>query len=442
MITRRNFVKTSVLGSASAFISPQSLIAGAPVALNTSAAPRFGANFVPRKRWWYCWLDWDQQAIADDLSGVAELGLDHIRAQCLWPFFQPGINTVSDRALSNLHSLLDAADKAGLDVEVTVLNGWMSGLEFIPSWVAPLAYPFGDRKPGNMFTNPETIEGEKFLLHRIVETIGTHRRFLGFDLGNELDVLIQIPHCNPASIGDADAWAREMFRYVEEIAPNKFHVNGISHAPWWNDACFSREQIATTGQASVVHSYLSQEDHGWVLSRSDPALLHLQEYEVELAYAYQTDLSRRVWVEETNLPAEFMEPMFRNLLATGKAWGITWWCSHDIDPSITSLVRGEKELGLLDLQNKPKPIGKRFAELVAELRRSPPAIPRRKSALVIPDQGLSTKSWPPDWKYAMPYMKLIKRGLAPAIVLESRSKDLDYLKTRGITELMPLAEEG
>lgn len=264
---RRGLAESGGSGSAAAFASPKPLIAGASVPLSTSGTPRFGVNFVPRKRWLYSWLDWDQQAIADDLSGVAELGLDHIRAQCVWPLFQPGINTVSGRALSNLNSLLDAADKVGLDVEVTVLNGWMSGLEFIPAWVAPLAYPFGHRKPGNMFTNPDTIEGEKLLFRRIAEAVGGHPRFLGFDIGNELDVLIQIPNCNPASIGDADAWAREMLRYVEQIAPNKLHVNGVSHAPWYNDFGFSREEIATTGQASVVHSYLSRTIRGCLSAR-------------------------------------------------------------------------------------------------------------------------------------------------------------------------------
>jgi hypothetical protein len=435
MISRRNFVKTSLLASAAATAARSSLFSNATALPAAAPPPRFGVNYVPRKRWWYCWLDWEQQAILDDLRGVADLGLDHIRIQCLWPYFQPSISSVSEHTLANLHSLLDAADSAGLDVEVTVLNGWMSGLEFLPTWVAPLAYPFGDRKPGNMFTNPETVEGEKLLLRRIAETVGKHRRFLGFDLGNELDVLMQIPGCNPASMQAADAWAREMLRYAEEIAPNKFHVNGISHAPWWNDFAFSREQIATTGHASVVHSYLSDNTGG--LQSSDSALPHLAEYEVELAYAYHTDLSRRVWVEETNYtPAEFMEPMFRNIMSTGKAWGITWWCSHDIDPSIKDLDRGEKHLGLLDLQNRPKPIGKKFAELVAEFRRSPSAIARRKTALVIPDQGLSAMPWPPDWKYAQQYMNLIKRGVTPAIVLESLAKDADYIRARGISDLI------
>lgn len=97
-----------------------------------------------------CWLDWDQQAVVEDLSVIASLGLDHIRIQCLWPLFQPGITNVSERVLANLHALLDTAAGAGLDVEVTVLNGWMSGLSFMPAWVAPLKKPT-ELTAGNIF---------------------------------------------------------------------------------------------------------------------------------------------------------------------------------------------------------------------------------------------------------------------------------------------------
>jgi hypothetical protein len=253
------------------------------------------------------------------------------------------------------------------------------------------------------------------------------------------------PSSNPVSTAAADAWATEMLGYCDEIAPNKFHVNGVDHSHWFNDFGFSRENVATTGHASVVHSYLEFDG---VLERykySDPAALHLAEYEVELAYAYQTDLSRRVWVEETGVgnkempesyKPEFMDHNVRNIMSTGKAWGVTWWCSHDIDPSIKSFDRYEYGLGLLDLENKPKPLGKKFAELADEFKRSRPEAVPRKTALVIPDRGLSTTAWPPDWKYATPYMNLIDRGVIPAIVLESRSKDEDYLRARGITDLI------
>ena len=445
MITRRDFVKTSALGSALALASRGPLTADALVPSNSADALRFGVNFVPRKRWWYCWLDWDQQAIADDLSGVADLGMDHIRIQCLWPHFQPGISTVSDRALANLRSLLDAADTAGIDVEITVLNGWMSGLSFMPPWVAPLA-GFGNQKAGNMFTSAAVIEAEKLLFRRIAETVGGHRRFLGFDLGNELGVL-QNQNSNPVSTIDADAWATGMLGYCDEIAPSKFHVNGVDHVHWFNDFGFSRQQIATTGHASVVHSYIVFDG---VLERykySDPASLHLAEYEIELAYAYHTDLNRRVWVEETGITPgevpesylpEFIEHSVRNMVSTGKAWGVTWWCSHDMDPAIKGFDRMEYVLGLLDLQNRPKPMGRKFAQLAAELRRSRPEPVQRRIALVIPDRGLSAKPWPPDWKFAAPYMKLIDRGISPAIVLESRAKDEEYLRSRGIADLIPI----
>jgi len=410
MISRRNFVKTSVLGWAAAVASRSQLLSRAmPQSIGMDGL-RFGANYVPRKRWWYCWQDWDQQAITEDLSGVASLGLDHIRIQCLWPIFQPGISSVSDQALANLHELLDAADKAGLDVEITVLNGWMSGLAFMPAWVAPLAIP-EKGKNWNMFTGPEIIEAEKLLFRKLVAAVGGHKRFLGFDIGNELDVLQDENNIrgNPVSQEQADAWGTEMLRYCDEIAPGKFHVNGADGTHWFNDFSFSRQNLATTGHATVLQAYVFFSGALDRYKYSDPGSLHLVDYMVELAYAYQCDLRRRVWVEETGASPEwmpeaympeFMDHTVRNIARTGKAWGITWWCSHDIDPSIKGFDSLEYGLGLLDLQNHPKPLGRKFAALAAEFRHSLQEITRQKTALVIPDRGLSTKAWPPDWMYA------------------------------------------
>jgi len=442
MISRRKFLSTAALASAGAMVANNHLPAAETAPAAADGGLRFGVNFTPRKRWWYCWLDWDKEAIAEDLSGIANLGMDHIRIQCLWPLFQPGISTVSDRMLDNLHSLLDTADAAGLDVEVTVLNGWMSGISFLPPWVMPLARPQnGD--DFNIFTSSTVIEAEKLLFHRIAETVGGHRRFLGFDLGNELGVLMGMN--NPAPMKDADMWAIHMLSYCDEIAPDKFHVNGTDHSHWFNDFGFSRGMLANAGHATVMHTYIYFDG---VLDRykySDPAALHLGDYMVELGYAYQKDLGRKVWTEEIGvsskeMPADFqpeyMGHQVRNIAATGKSWGITWWSSHDIDRANKSFDNYEYELGLLDLKNRPKALGRKFKELAAELRRSAPEIVARKTALVIPDSGLGKKQWPPDWRFAKAYMDLIAKGQTPAIVLESRKGDEDYLRARGISELI------
>jgi endo-1,4-beta-mannosidase len=445
MISRREFVTTSMLASAAALSAGSPLWASQTMPTASKSGLRFGANYVPRKNWWYCWLDWDQQAIVEDLSVIASLGLDHIRIQCLWPFFQPGITNVNERALANLHALLDAAAGAGLDVEVTVLNGWMSGLSFMPPWVAPLKKPT-DLALGNIFTDPLVIEAEKLLFRRIAETIGKHPRFLGFDIGNEMGVLMQAGN-NPVSTKDADLWATDMLRFCDQVAPGKFNVLGVDHSHWYNDYGFTRSVLANTGHASIVHSYIYFDG---VLDRykyNDAASAHLAAYAVELTYAYQNDLTRPVWVEEIGVsdkecPASYqptyMDQAVRNIAATGKAWGITWWGSHDIDRADKSFDYYEYGLGLIDQQNKPKPLGKKFAELAAELRRTPQPVAPRTTALVIPEFGLSKQDWPPDWRFAGPYMKLIERGVVPAIVLESRAKDESYLKARGITELLPL----
>ena len=136
--TRREFLHLAAAACVNTATGGLASVPGRQVPL------RFGVNYTPRRLWWYCWQDWNQQAILEDMEGIASLGVDHIRAQCLWPVFQPGINVVNQKAVDALALLLDAADRSGLDVEVTVLNGWMSGLSFLPAWCAPLASRQGD----------------------------------------------------------------------------------------------------------------------------------------------------------------------------------------------------------------------------------------------------------------------------------------------------------
>jgi endo-1,4-beta-mannosidase len=447
-ISRRSFVKDSI--SCSVAAAAGLTISAGPAAAFFPATQgsrlRFGANYVPRKHWWYCWQDWDQQAIREDLSGLGELGLDHIRIQCLWPVFQPGISNVSDVAVEHLQRLLDSADNAGLDVEVTVLNGWMSGLQYLPAWVAPLKVPTKEHT-GNIFTDREVIEAEKSLFERLAKAVAQHRRFLGFDVGNELGVLQAIN--NPVTSEQADAWGREMLAHCAAVAPGKFHVNGADHSHWFADFGFSRQNLAFTGDATVVHSYIfftGALDH---YKYWEPGSLHLAEFMVELAYAYQSILRRRVWVEEIGASPEwmqesympvFMENTVRNIASTGKAWGITWWCSHDIDPAVKGFEPLEYTLGLLDVHNKPKTLGRKFAALAAEMRRTPPEVPDRPAALVVPDKGLSKNASPPDWTYAKAFMALLREGRRPTIVLESNARDHDYLQARGIRELIQLSK--
>lgn len=398
---------------------------------------RFGLNYVPREDWWYIWENWDARAISEDLRAISDLGMDHTRIQCLWPFFQPGINYIEPVIVNRVRELLDLAAGVNLDVEIAVLNGWMSGYSFLPPWVAPF------KNGGNIFTNEKIIEAEELLSQSFADVVGKHERFMGFDLGNEIDVLQGTPG-NKATLSEADRWANLMFSELEQLAPGKFHVNGVDHLPWFSDSGFSRNNLATTGSATVLHCYAYFTGALKYYRYNDPGSLHLLEYMVELAKADQQNDQRQVWVEEVGTSSEWMPEeytseyataLLRNAAGCGGIWGFTWWCSHDIDPSIKGFRSLEYTLGVFDTKNRVKRIGT-LAKLAEEMRRNPPEPLKRPVALVIPDNEFPSQGSLPGWTNAKRFMDTIEQKRCPAIILESRSKDDRYLQARGIEELV------
>jgi len=396
---------------------------------------RFGLNYVPSKNWWYSWLDWDKASISDDLHAISALGFDHVRIHCIWPVFHPNAGCVSSQALDRLAELMDLADGAGLDVCVCVLDGWLSGFAFFPAW----------RENRNIFTDPAMIDAEERLFRAIAGRVAGHSRFLGFDLGNELGVLIG--RGNRITLEEGDAWHRRMFELCEELAPGRMHVSGVDHCQWFMTFGFSRECLATTGAATSVHAWIFFTGATSLYEPLGTGCTHLAEYCVELAKAYSNSKDRLVWVQEFGATPEWMpdeiipdfaEQTIRNAATCANLWGFTWWCSHDIGPGYLDFAPLEYGLGVLDTHNNVKPVGRRIAGLIDEFRAHPPAPVQRPAALVLPDSALAAnpENLPPGWQFAKPYMDLLDDGVRPAVVLESRASDSDYLHTRGITQLI------
>lgn len=380
---------------------------------------RLGVNYVPSQNWWYSWLDWDPDSIDADLQAVASLHLDHIRIHCLWPYFQPDPAWVSETALDRLAELLDLAGQHNLDVEIAVLDGWLSGFAFYPGW----------KRGRNMFTDPDMIEAEKRLFRALAERIGNHPRFMGFDLGNELGVLGET-----VSPEDADRWQRDMLALCDQVAPGKLHVNGVDHRHWFEDTGFSRAALASDGAVTSLHTWIYYTGFLERFGADSPVV----EYAVELARAYQPDPDRRIWVQEFGASCEWMpedaipdfaEATIRRASTCQGVWGLTWWCSHDLNPKFSAFDRQEYDMGLIDAQNTVKPVGQRVAQVAQDLRQSPPAPHTRAVALVMPDALLASDS---PWRLAECFVEHVSRGIHPAIVLSSLAGDSDYLMQRGI----------
>jgi endo-1,4-beta-mannosidase len=374
---------------------------------------RFGVNYVPSKDWLYGWVDWDARSIQRDLEAIASLGFDHVRVQCLWPYFQPNRTFVSPTMLARLGELTDIAAGCGLDVVVCVLNGWMSGTYFRPAWQGESRSVFGDS---------ETLEAERALITAVAGALRTKGNVLGLDVGNEPNAMASFVG-NDVSREQGDAWLTDMLAHCDLVMPGGFHTVGVDHVPWLrDDGPFSREVVGTTGAASIVHSWVyftgALERYGV----DGTGALHLARYLVEVARAYGTSRERPVWLQEigvssqwvpaADLPA-FAASMLTHALAA-QPWGITWWCSHDIDRSLAGFDELEYDLGLLTVDNEVKPAGAAIAAVIAAYRRGEGTGARTgtRIPLVVPAGQV------PDLEFADRYFALVDAGEDPLIVRE------------------------
>ncbi|HKN56159.1 MAG TPA: hypothetical protein VJX66_26960 [Amycolatopsis sp.] len=407
---------------------------------NAAARPnrrvRLGLNYTPSKHWWYSWSDWDARSIRADLADIAALGMDHIRIMAVWPELQPNSTYVRSEQLGRVRAMLDLAGEHRLDVEVTVLDGAVSGFLFVPPWLLNN----GDGKLTDIYTDPAAITAQRALFAELGAAIGGHRRFLGFDLSNEIH-WFTLPFGIAVPTATGDAWLRTMFDAANRAAPGKLHVAGMDHYPWLNDDYFSRDGLGTTGSVTANHTWAGWADVFKTYGPMSTPSLHYSEYFIELIKAFHTDPNRQVWIEETGVSKVWMDPRLipqwteqsiRNMASCEDLWGITWWASHEVSSRLTGFNPLEYDLGVYTNDRRLKPIGATIAALAREFDQAPSKPIHRSTALVLPD-GLVP--WTPFFE---PYMKLIDKGVRPAVVKASRSTDKAYLAARGIDTLIQL----
>ncbi len=412
-------------------------------------APRFGVNYTPTRGWFHHWLDFDLDEVRADLDSIAELGLDHIRVFPLWPVFQPNRTLIRPRAVEQLVQLVDAAGERGLDVNVDGLQGHLSSFDFIPSWTATW-----HRR--NMFTDPDVVEGEAAYLRTLAAALADRSNFLGMTVGNETNQFSGDPHPDPDRIdaAQADRWLRRMVGACEEGAPGKMHLHASYDAAWYLDGHpFTPAHSARIGAATAVHSWVfngTAQRHG----RDGAATEQHAAYLIELSKAWAADAHHPVWLQEVGAPAPhipaehaaaFTEATVANALDCADVWGVTWWCSHDVDRSLADFPELEYGLGLFTNDRRVKPAGEAIARTVREWKGREYRPAPRTTALVLDATGLDASETAPvraqcgpGGAYFEAWMRLAARGERPAAVLAEFANDAAHLAARGITDVLTI----
>ncbi len=377
---------------------------------------RFGVNYTPSQGWFHHWLDFDLDDVRADLDAIAGLGLDHVRVFPLWPVFQPNRGVIREAAVDQLLAVVDAAGERGLDVNVDALQGHLSSFDFLPAWTQTW-----HRR--NLFTDMAVMAGQAHYIRTLAEALHTRRNFLGITLGNEVNLHVGE---NPLTEKAAEQWLDYLLETCEEAAPGRLHTHSEYDAVWYEPGHpFTPTHAATLGDATTVHSWVfngTSERHG----PDGAATEHHAEYLIELAHAWAEDPDRLVWLQEVGAPApdihadraaDFAEATVANALTCERLWGVTWWCSHDIDRALVDFPEREYDLGLITVDQRVKPAGKRLAEIVAAWKPVP--VPARMTAVLIPP-GDSRAACAPGGAVFETWARLAGQGLRAGLTRDGR----------------------
>jgi hypothetical protein len=417
--------------------------------MTTPTAPlRFGANYTPRSQWMHAWMSLDLDEVRRDFAALAALGLDHVRVFPLWTVLQPNRTLIRDEAVADVRAVIDVAAEFGLDASVDVIQGHLSSFDFIPSWL----FTWHDK---NMFTHPDALSGQAELVTRLGERLGGASNFLGFTLGNETNQFSAQTHPSPWPVTEAEAanWITTLLDAAHAAAPAQQHVHSEYDAAWYMDGHgFTPALASRLGDITTVHSWIFNGTAQRYGGRSVASDRHA-EYMIELARGFAVDPAKPIWLQEVGAPSncltpeqtpDFLEATLRSVARTANLWGVTWWCSHDVSRSLADFPELEYTLGLVDQNGEAKPIGRRFAELIPELRERRAAPARTLGIVVEVDEDetpISRGAMSPGGTIFQAWVDACEAGADPAIVTSADAAKPEILAARGITELVrPVVE--
>ncbi|WEV46202.1 glycosyl hydrolase [Bifidobacterium sp. ESL0690] len=404
---------------------------------------RFGVNYTPSSGWFYTWLKPDWDSIRRDLDAIKGLGVDHVRLFPLWPVLQPNRTWINEDGLADVRHMAMLASERELDVYSDVLQGHLSSFDFVPSWLVSW-------HEGSMFTDDNAVAAEAKLVSALYDALADIPHFKGLNIGNECNQFADATHPRRMAADEhgVQAWLEALMAPVHQKAHANGHVlmHSENDAIWYEDGHpFTSRQACNIGDISIIHSWVfngTAQHYGPLSAQS----LRHAEYLAELSKAFADDPGRQVWLQEIGAPQnvideadtpEFCRKTVEHVLDCENLYGITWWCSHDVNRGMKDFPVFEHDLGLFDEQGELKPIGKAFAGLARQYRDMPEPAARRQAIVVKVGQdgnAVLKSACAPGGSVFERWMEMSEAGQRPALVSSAQAVDRDFCKARGIEE--------
>ena len=386
-----------------------------------------GCNFWDSKSGTDMWVNFDEDSLAKDLDALAESGVNCMRCFPNWRDFQPVIalrewrgnfkeyRLTGDRFPENefyieplmierFRRFANMACDRGIKLVVSILTGWMSGRLFCP--------PALDSK--NLICDPEALMLEEKFVRGFVMYTRDLPNIVMWDLGNECNCLGQAN--TPAQ---SYLWTVTIRNAILASDRTRKISSGMHALGFEENQPWSIYDQGLLCDLLTPHPYPSPTVGGDVDPADRPRTTMIPTAQCE----YYAGLSgREVMIQEQGTFSDMLinrvgASMFLRVnvcssYANGYK-GYFWWCSHEHlrlgnPPYSWSMI--ERELGMLDLDRKPKPVGVEMKRLAGLLDTLPDLPKRQNDSVIVLSRGQD------QWQTAATSFILAKRaGLTPVI---------------------------
>lgn len=164
--------------------------------------------------------------------------------------------------------------------------------------------------------------------------------------------------------------------------PDRIHVNGVDHRPWFAVDTFSPQALVAQQPIVALHCWPFWCEAGKYGRHLEASYTRLGAGMATLARSYGNDPGKPIWMEEFGACSEempeadvprWLEKTVLGGIQQGVSW-FTWWASHDVDERF-QFHPFEYRLGLLTQNNHAKPQGLMFKQIADAYRNQPVTIP-------------------------------------------------------------------
>jgi endo-1,4-beta-mannosidase len=321
------------------------------------------------------WARYDREVVRDELSVLADRGLNVTRSFVYWPDFVPEPGRIDPEVLERFRDFLDAHVEHGLGTIPTFVVGHMSGENWDPAW----------RHGRDLYRDVWMVAQQAWLAGEIARRFGDHQAVVGWVISNEMPL-----YGGPASADEIVAWAQLVVQAVRAAGAKQ--PLSLGDGAWGVemtglDNGFSLRALAPLVDFVGPHVYPMEDDPvRQVLTAA---------FACELAGGF----GRPVVLEEFGVSSDFAADehaaaYYRQLLHATLLAGADGWIAwnntdldglRDEDPYRHHVF--ELHFGLTDALGRPKPqLGEleRFSRLVRELGPHWEPV-RGDAALLVPE---------------------------------------------------------